>query len=301
MLPFGKGLKLKIKLNNMRQRTIIKKKTIIVLLFIFALVTFFYLNYRHNLQNEVICVSNPCSELGRNELLDLEKNNLVYDTLIFPVNLVIASKNVIGIKKYKKIIDNLNLINSKIKLKLNPKTTHINQEATIDKIELYPEKRENIEQKLNKKTLTFVIVSSGSRLRGFTFTLSENFGYYLGLGYNTIYIGDKKDIGLATFAHETGHYFGLQHTFGSSAKKKSTKEKLDGSNCRDEGDYICDTPADFNLPLYRDCGQSIPNVSGNYSPPINNYMSYSPENCKNTSTEEQLNRMHLFAYKFRKR
>ena len=38
--------------------------------------------------------------------------------------------------------------------------------------------------------------------------------------------------------HEVGHIFGLADTFGNG------KELADGSNCKTEGDLICDTPAD---------------------------------------------------------
>lgn len=46
-------------------------------------------------------------------------------------------------------------------------------------------------------------------------------------------------IELTTIAHELGHYFGLKHTFEGSGA-----ELVDGSNCKIEGDNICDTPSD---------------------------------------------------------
>lgn len=55
-----------------------------------------------------------------------------------------------------------------------------------------------------------------------------------------------------TIAHETGHIFSLQHTFGTGdvlaaaagEPFESTDELVDGSNCGSAGDFVCDTPAD---------------------------------------------------------
>jgi len=48
-----------------------------------------------------------------------------------------------------------------------------------------------------------------------------------------------------SFAHETGHIFGLPHTFVDDSQ---TLELVDGSNCATEGDLSCDTAPDpFNF------------------------------------------------------
>jgi hypothetical protein len=47
--------------------------------------------------------------------------------------------------------------------------------------------------------------------------------------------------GTKTLPHETGHFFGLLHTFDSS----NGVEFVNGSNCATAGDLMCDTPADF--------------------------------------------------------
>jgi len=44
---------------------------------------------------------------------------------------------------------------------------------------------------------------------------------------------------LSSLAHEMGHLFGLLHTFEGSGT-----ELVNGSNCLEAGDLICDTPAD---------------------------------------------------------
>lgn len=55
-----------------------------------------------------------------------------------------------------------------------------------------------------------------------------------------------------TIAHETGHIFSLEHTFGTGDVLAAaagnpftaTDELVDGSNCGSAGDFVCDTPAD---------------------------------------------------------
>jgi hypothetical protein len=72
-------------------------------------------------------------------------------------------------------------------------------------------------------------------------------------------------------SHEVGHCLDLWHTFhGTSANEGPSAlypfacpELIDGSNCEDCGDYVCDTPAD-----------AFPQVGGGYFPDVNNIMSY---------------------------
>lgn len=59
------------------------------------------------------------------------------------------------------------------------------------------------------------------------------------IAYNTIYF---QQFDIDKLIHEIGHYFGLLHTFETVTSL--TREKVDGSNCANAGDKICDTPAD---------------------------------------------------------
>ncbi|MEE2907932.1 MAG: M43 family zinc metalloprotease, partial [Planctomycetota bacterium] len=107
----------------------------------------------------------------------------------------------------------------------------------------------------------------------------------------------------ATFSHEVGHYFNLFHTFETF----SGVECVDGSNCEDAGDLICDTAADFG----RYCNNGQTAVDGqceltctdndacgsgdSYDPPIKNLMSYTTQRCTDHFSPEQLARSRAVA------
>lgn len=90
-------------------------------------------------------------------------------------------------------------------------------------------------------------------------TLSDNDGglngsayaipnYYLSIARGAI----TSTTNLSTLAHEMGHDFGLYHTFQSRNDNGTTiRENVarsgDCKNCVDEGDLLCDTPADRNI------------------------------------------------------
>jgi len=110
-----------------------------------------------------------------------------------------------------------------------------------------------------------------------------------------------EKINFSTLSHELGHFFGLQHTFGKSPAENTTFEKPDGSNCLDEADFICDTPADPNGKINSRCefiGLSDKKTH-DFKPLVNNYMSYYQNACKNEFTEEQKTAMNVFANKYR--
>lgn len=51
----------------------------------------------------------------------------------------------------------------------------------------------------------------------------------------------------ATVTHEIGHYLGLYHTSDDFRDVNGNIELVDGSNCTNSGDFICDTPASPDL------------------------------------------------------
>lgn len=80
------------------------------------------------------------------------------------------------------------------------------------------------------------------------------------------------------FEHEVGHCLGLLHTFETFMGA----ECPDGSGCGSDGDFVCDTPADFagSQNMSSGCtytGSQTINCNGSdqaYNPPTNNIMSY---------------------------
>jgi hypothetical protein len=80
------------------------------------------------------------------------------------------------------------------------------------------------------------------------------------------------------FEHEVGHCLGLLHTF----EDFMGAECPDGSGCGSDGDFVCDTPADFagSQNMSSGCtytGTQTINCNGSdqtYNPPTNNIMSY---------------------------
>ena len=84
------------------------------------------------------------------------------------------------------------------------------------------------------------------------------------LSKNLVLMNSYATTGVAS--HEVGHCLNLWHTFqGTASGTTGCAELINGSNCNNCGDYICDTPADANI-----------GVNGGYNPDLTNIMSYSP-------------------------
>lgn len=108
---------------------------------------------------------------------------------------------------------------------------------------------------------------------------------------------------VGNITHEMGHYFGLLHTHGVSNTTRS-KEKVDGSNCTEEGDFFCDTPADPGLlnVVFTNCVYTGTWGDANgqgYSPDVANHMSYAPANCRNRFSNEQTAFMNWTYHEYR--
>ena len=99
----------------------------------------------------------------------------------------------------------------------------------------------------------------------------------------------------ATLAHELGHYFGLFHTHETFRGR----ELVNGSNCDNAGDLLCDTPADPNLGVtgLNGCTYEANFVDANgerYRPEPSNIMSYSPDRCQLRFTNNQNDLMNFY-------
>jgi hypothetical protein len=97
----------------------------------------------------------------------------------------------------------------------------------------------------------------------------------------------------STFSHEIGHYFDLFHTHETAFGD----ELVDGSNCEDAGDLVCDTPADPVLGTFNvdtSCDYFGGDVDGNgdpYDPDPTQLMSYSLKHCRDNFSSESLDRI----------
>lgn len=112
---------------------------------------------------------------------------------------------------------------------------------------------------------------SCSRTSGFANVLS---GITNSVVLDKFFVDDYKVV-----AHEFGHYFGLYHTSETSL---FGRELVDGTNCLNSGDRICDTPADpgelYTVYVnFSNCvmeGLKEQGSGREYRPQINNLMSY---------------------------
>lgn len=114
----------------------------------------------------------------------------------------------------------------------------------------------------------------------------------------SLWVMMRNNADTTVYAHEMGHFFGLLHTHGYSNTTR-TLEFVDGSNCRETGDYMCDTPADPMLSTAIVNGANV-NAQclyfGNlkddhnqvYVPDATNIMSYAPHKCVSHFSAEQL-------------
>lgn len=104
-----------------------------------------------------------------------------------------------------------------------------------------------------------------------------------------------------TLRHEMAHYFSVFHTHGKAGcdYNGDIDELVNGSNCEDGGDQICDTPAD---PCLTDLVDSNCNYIGTaldandepYTPLTDNLMSYAMPHgteCRENFTDGQLDRI----------
>lgn len=94
----------------------------------------------------------------------------------------------------------------------------------------------------------------------------------------------EKDGG-QTLTHETGHYLGLYHTFGSKCSRVS-------ENCCDSDDFVLDTPLHKKISF--NC-ETFGEHSCDIKQPIMfmNFMNYNKDNCLSSFSKGQIERMRL--------
>lgn len=116
---------------------------------------------------------------------------------------------------------------------------------------------------------------------------------------NTIYIVKRYLTG-NSLSTMLGHFMGLLSTHETAGGRELSSEK----NCRESGDYICDTYADPDLSnqVVDSCKYigTMRDDNGNYFvPSVANLMSGSPDECKCIFTPQQYRRINFYFKKYR--
>lgn len=147
----------------------------------------------------------------------------------------------------------------------------------------------NVDDVINIYFANSIVNTQGNNLCGYA--------YYPG-GPETVLMTNSCTLNGSTLAHELGHFFGLFHTHGNSNTPGATTELVNGSNCDDSGDFICDTPADPVLSssnVNSSCNYSGSAQDANndtYNPDAENVMSYSRKSCRTLFSDEQYARIN---------
>lgn len=118
----------------------------------------------------------------------------------------------------------------------------------------------------------------------------------------------------ALMAHEMGHYLGLLHTHESTADRHDADpnvfdankvELVNGFQCNQRGDNICDTDASPDLSganlVDANCNYigTLTDLNGTpYTPDPRNIMSYARGACKSIFSNGQINKMHAHLNSF---
>jgi PKD repeat protein len=113
-----------------------------------------------------------------------------------------------------------------------------------------------------------------------------------------IFMANGCSNNVTTMAHEMGHYFTLYHTHGKT-NTGTTDELVARVNCDQLGDDLCDTPADPNLSGVQN-GTTCAYVGGAvdaqgvpFQPLLDNFMSYGLDQCQDSFTQEQYDRIRV--------
>ena len=258
------------------------------------------------------CASQPCSGSGADEPIELYDADMGGDLSIeksFKINAHIVQHPItpsdLNEATVRAAIAQLNqhFSGAQISFKLEANISRSKSLNYLSDILTSQQIEKTITDPLDiKNTINLYLVQTNSLLEGYTPVLSEGFKDYALFNLNQIFISHKAIKHPATVAHEYGHFFNLQHTFGINPFEASTSELPDGSNCQFTGDFICDTPPDPNGQL--DCcdcsylGTTIP-TSTQFNPLTNNFMSYYKYCCRTAFTPGQLRAMKKAALEYR--
>lgn len=213
--------------------------------------------------------------------------------------------SLVDVSAIQEAFDNLNksFIGSGLYFELAREINVANSPLLLHEMRSDRDKEDLVTQNINiPGQINIYFVKTATPLLGYTPVLQDRFEDYEHISLNKMFIASKAVNQNATIAHEFGHFFSLQHTFGINNLEASTNELPDGSNCATSGDFICDTPADPSGQIDC-CNCSYTGLIGqstlDYKPLVNNFMSYYKWCCRNAFTPGQLQAMRKAGIHYR--
>lgn len=245
------------------------------------------------IMNGDIVINEPCFLLS----LDVDNENCGTDdqrpeilntawkTTIDEINLPIR------IYCYGDILDKKDVLRAFEEVENHLYGTNINIQIDNNIYKIEDERFYNFSKDMEKELLEMSYDSSVINIYVFPSveTTKSVLGYTYINGPNAIFMSYSGFINKSSLSHEIGHKLGLLHTHAYG------NELVNGDNCDNAGDGICDTPADPGLTgLVNQCeykGYVIDANGDAYVPDITNIMSYSPSNCRINFTYGQIDVM----------
>ncbi len=132
---------------------------------------------------------------------------------------------------------------------------------------------------------------------GYAYLANSSGRFYDGVVAEAYRFGDSSG-NTGIMVHELGHYLNLRHTFNDGCQN---------NDCLQDGDKVCDTPPDDSTNAVS-CGNTANSCNtdarsgfdSDQNDITENYMDYGIQDCWNTFTQGQKNRMRLALENFRK-
>jgi hypothetical protein len=150
---------------------------------------------------------------------------------------------------------------------------------------------------VNIYVVNSIVTSSGFNAAGYAYLPYSDNSLYNRIVMDQAYFTFFPN---GTYAHEFGHYFSLVHTHQGTengnmhSNAENVARSGAQSNCSTKGDMLCDTEADpryssgdFNFSTCTYTGTDTDVHGVVYTPPVDNIMSYFPDQCGGIFTAGQ--------------
>ena len=189
----------------------------------------------------------------------------------------------------------LNSITVKLNQYYNPHNIIINNAGSqfIDDDDLVKIDTPEFNEEVNNQTFTNAHGIDNAINYFIVNKIDSYLGFVIAIPSTSLFI-ISSEVLTTTSPHEVGHCLGLYHTH-----YKPRTEATNCQGCNKCGDMVCDTPVDPNLHelVSSDCtyddnlGGGRDNLGVGYDPLTNNIMSYSSEDCRDSLTPGQVDRI----------